>query len=317
RLRKELAPLEEQLLRARLETFRVLGGHLREGRLRKRSASLLKEALRGLADELEFDFGLDLREDRRIYLGEHSEDIEDATVQAGRPGTGAHKRADGDLRDEDDDPMAWDEDGGPRPMGDGDGKAGGNKGKYGPSEEGRSRRKRPDSKAAKMRAEKEQALAGDIRALYLLLARALHPDKESNPALREAKTTWMQKVTTAYANKDLAILLDILVCNPLEAVGPYLSQAPLKTVQGFAKRLRRDLAALRRQAERAEEWIHPFFARFVRQDGAVDEAAVARHLGGLRREVKLAKKRLTLYRTLEGAEDLAAGLRIYDWRELI
>src|SRR6185369_13807368 len=47
----------------------------------------------------------------------------------------------------------------------------------GPREGGRG-----NSKTTHAEAEKETALAGDIRALYLLLARALHPDKEADPA---------------------------------------------------------------------------------------------------------------------------------------
>jgi hypothetical protein len=319
RLQTELAPLEEQLIRTRLETFRALGRHLREGRLARKSRALLREALRALAEELELDYGLDLREDRRIYLGTEAEDPSGEDVGFYRGSVRGHA-ADDDLDGEggpdhsyySEDP----EDGGAGPRGrKGRKGAGDRKGEAGGREK-TGKAERPGSKAAQRRAEKDQAMAGDLRALYLLLARALHPDKEGNPALREAKTTWMQKVTTAYANKDLAMLLDILVRNPLEAVGPYLSQAPLKTVQGFAKRLRRELAALRKQAEKADDWLHPFFARFLK-GSAIDEAGVVRHLSGLRKSVKLAKQRLNVYRTLEGAEELAEGLKRYHWRDLL
>jgi hypothetical protein len=196
-----------------------------------------------------------------------------------------------------------------------EGRSGGTSGKRDAGSEG-SRPGRPGSKASQRRDAKDRTLAGDIRALYLILARALHPDKESNPALREAKTVWMQKVTAAYARKDLGLLLDILVRNPLEAVGPYLHDAPLKTVLGFSKRLRKDLAALKLQAAKAGEWLHPFYARFLK-DGAPDEHRILAHLGDLKRSVKLAKQRRDVYRTRPGVEELIEGLKSMSWRDLL
>jgi hypothetical protein len=181
---------------------------------------------------------------------------------------------------------------------------------------GRSGNARPGSQDALKRAAQEQSLSGDIRALYLILARALHPDKESNPALREAKTVWMQKVTAAYAKRDLAMLLDILARNPLEAVGPYLAEAPRKTLQGFAKRLRREQAALAILAAKAGEWLHPGFARFLK-DGAPDEARIARHTADLSRLVKLSRQRATVYRTRAGTEELVEGLKRHPWEDLL
>ncbi len=325
RLRTDLAGLETQWVDLRVQTFRALGRRLRDGNLGRKSGRILAAALGALADELESEYGADLRTDRRLYLGEDAgEDIgEDAREPARHHGRKSGRK-----------PPAHDDDG--NDHGDRDDRnatgnfdfsdtvtdtdtaeaseAAGTAGRRAGTSGGASGR--PASNAARRREARDQALAGDIRALYLILARALHPDKEGNPALRDAKTAWMQKVTAAYARKDLAMLLDILAHNPLEAVGPYLAEAPPKTVRGFAKRLRRELEDLRRQSARAGEWLHPSLARFLR-DGAIDEARFAGHLGELRRAVRLARQRLVSYRSPQGAEFLVEGLRKHDWRDLL
>jgi hypothetical protein len=45
----------------------------------------------------------------------------------------------------------------------------------------------------------EQLRRVSIGAIYRRLAKALHPDLERDPDLRERKSTLMQEVTTAYA----------------------------------------------------------------------------------------------------------------------
>ncbi len=62
-----------------------------------------------------------------------------------------------------------------------------------------------------------------------LPAKAMVENPNVDPGRREEKTAWMQKVTAAYSERDLAKLLDILVKNPLDSVAPYLSlQNPVK-----------------------------------------------------------------------------------------
>ena len=159
-------------------------------------------------------------------------------------------------------------------------------------------------------------MAGEIRALYLLLARALHPDKESDPARLGEKTAWMQKVTAAYAARDLARLLDILAANPMDAVGPYLSQAPLKTVQSFAKRLRRELEALRHRLAFLDAGLDPLLASLMKK-GAVNETAYSILLSQVRKELKFMKQRRDIYRTTQGVHGLVEALRAHPWRELM
>lgn len=315
RLQSDLAPLEKQLADVRVATLRALGRHLREGWMRKRDRELLQEALIELADELEDGFGLDLHEERTTLLGQVELSAEEAALM----------QAEEEAMEEDF--RAWARANFPGF----DTGRGGGAGEW--DDAGRAERRserieeprrrgrprNPDSKAAMKRRAEEQSAAGDIRALYLLLARALHPDKEADPARREEKTAWMQKVTTAYAGRDLAGLLDILASNPLDAVGPYLSQAPLKTVQGFAKRLRRELAHLKERAARVADRLDPFYRRFFSSLGphGLNEPAWKGHLSAFRKDIRFRKDRLSYYRTREGAQDLVHALREYDWRSLL
>ena len=172
----------------------------------------------------------------------------------------------------------------------------------------RSKQAPPDpAKMGRKRAAEETAIAGDVRALYLLLARALHPDKEADPARREGKTAWMQKVTDAYGRRDLASLLDILGQNPLGAVGPYLERAPLKTVQGFAKRLRRELASLRAEAEGGRGELHPSLRAFLGPQG-INEKAIKRAVSELKTELRFVRERNEAYRNADVVEEMVVEL---------
>ncbi|WP_448518630.1 hypothetical protein [Rhodoflexus sp.] len=55
--------------------------------------------------------------------------------------------------------------------------------------------------------EKAQMEAKDVRNIYTSLVKALHPDLEQDPQLREQKTELMKKVTQAYERNDLYELM--------------------------------------------------------------------------------------------------------------
>ncbi|WP_250631525.1 hypothetical protein [Rhodoflexus caldus] len=55
--------------------------------------------------------------------------------------------------------------------------------------------------------EEAQMEAKDVRSIYTSLAKALHPDLESDPKVREEKTELMKKVTQAYERNDLYELM--------------------------------------------------------------------------------------------------------------
>lgn len=57
--------------------------------------------------------------------------------------------------------------------------------------------------------EQEEAKKRDIRTLYKQLAKALHPDLETDPEMKRHKGEWMKRLTAAYADYYLRELLRI------------------------------------------------------------------------------------------------------------
>ena len=296
RLQSDLRPMEAKMVEIRIDILRILGRHLKAGWLGKRDREALESALYDLANELETEYEADLREDRlRIFgddfpvAGEDEEGDEDEGADTDGADRSFYRESDFTRHS---DPGSAE---------------GGAQGRRAGSGNGAG---------AKPAARDEGSAAGDLRALYLMLARALHPDKEPDASRREAKTSWMQKVVSAYEGRDLARLLDILSANPLDAVGPYLSQAPLKTVQGYAKRLRRELETLRARLALLDARLDPFPASFIR-DGKVNETAYNRHLAEVRKDLKFMKERRDAYRTSQGLKQLIEALGTHDWRDLM
>jgi len=74
-------------------------------------------------------------------------------------------------------------------------------------------RKRKPSKAQLERERKQreidEAKQRDLKTLYKQLAKALHPDLETDPTLKSHKEDWMKRLTSAYAAADLRELLRI------------------------------------------------------------------------------------------------------------
>jgi hypothetical protein len=99
-------------------------------------------------------------------------------------------------------------------------------------------------------------------------------------------------------------------------VGPYLSQAPLKTVQSFAKRLRRELEVLRHRLAFLDAGLDPLLASLMKK-GDVNETAYAILLSQVRKELKFMKQRRDIYRTTQGVLGLVEALRAHSWRELM
>ena len=72
----------------------------------------------------------------------------------------------------------------------------------------RKQTKAQKEKAA-MQAEIEEAKKRDIKSLYKQLAKALHPDLETDASLKDHKEVWMKRLTSAYAEGNLRELLQI------------------------------------------------------------------------------------------------------------
>jgi hypothetical protein len=115
---------------------------------------------------------------------------------------------------------------------------------------GTSRRRRRT--AAQQRREVEAQLATQsIREIFRKLASALHPDRETDPAQRQAKTALMQQVNRAYAANDLLSLLELQL--QIEQVDAgHLANASAQRVKHYNKLLAEQLAELKAEAARLE-----------------------------------------------------------------
>lgn len=300
RVMAEVVPFERKLAERFGEIFDALAGRYRDGTQKKKQRDILAELLFDLAQELEDRFAMDMEKrytdavgekpippDQEAMFRDMAKALDDHFDRAFEAhfGTGGQD-ADGVFGDQvGDDPEISRQ----RASKSGRGKTGSRKPK------------------AKAKPEPEAAFAGDLRALYLMLARALHPDKESDADRRAEKTAWMQKVTAAYGERNLAGLLDILARNPLQAVEPYLTQAPLNTLKGFAKRLRRELEQLRLQVMMSMADAPPSIAPMFR-NGRFQEAAFKAHMAEGRKFLKILEARLA---RLEQPVGLAEMLQEY------
>jgi len=106
----------------------------------------------------------------------------------------------------------------------------------------------------------EQLRKDNIGAVYKRLARVVHPDLESDPAVREEKSRVMQDVTAAYARGDLHALLRL----ELE----WIDSAGSEALQQSADKLVAYTALLKEQADALEEecqqlCYHPRYAALL------------------------------------------------------
>jgi len=91
-----------------------------------------------------------------------------------------------------------------------------------------------------------------------------------------------------------------------------LSAAPVAVVKGFAKRLRRELAALRAKAEMGRTGVHASLRRFLGAQG-INEAEVKRYAAELKKEVRFVKERNEWYRERTAVEEMLKAMG-GDWR---
>lgn len=125
--------------------------------------------------------------------------------------------------------------------------------------------------AASQRALVAQQTTQSLREIYRKLASALHPDREPDPARREAKTALMQQVNQAHEARDLLTLLS-LQWQIEQMEGATLAQASEQRLAHYNQVLAEQLEELERASQQAEA---EFCARFgVQANGPL-------HLNGL------------------------------------
>ena len=117
-----------------------------------------------------------------------------------------------------------------------------------PNVRGRRRRK---TAAQQLRETEAQLATQSVREIFRKLASALHPDREPDPAQREAKTALMQKVNQAYAANDLLTLLELQL--QIEQVDAgHIASASAQRIKHYNKVLSEQLSELKAETARAE-----------------------------------------------------------------
>lgn len=113
------------------------------------------------------------------------------------------------------------------------------------------RRKKP-SKAQlekeRKRVEREEAKTRDFKSLFKQLAKAFHPDLESDPGLRAHKEIWMKRLNQAYESRDLREMLQL----ELEWLGEEatnLATASDEKLKVYGTVLREQISDLKQQTD--------------------------------------------------------------------
>ena len=106
--------------------------------------------------------------------------------------------------------------------------------------------------AAERRRDDEAASASQsLRQVFRQLASALHPDREPDPAQRDAKTALMQRANQAYAAHDLLALLELqLEVEQVDA--SHLQGASAQRLKHYNKVLAEQLEGLQREIEEVQ-----------------------------------------------------------------
>lgn len=113
---------------------------------------------------------------------------------------------------------------------------------------------RKASAAATRQAEEEARLAQSVRDIFRKLASALHPDRETDPAERERKTTLMQRANVAYAANDLLGLLELqfevdqIDASKLDTLGE-------ERIKQYNKVLAKQVDEVRKEIDELEHWL--------------------------------------------------------------
>ena len=110
---------------------------------------------------------------------------------------------------------------------------------------------RRKSGAQQQRETDAQLATQSIREIFRKLASALHPDRETDPAQRAAKTALMQKVNQAYAADDLLTLLELQL--QIEQVdASHIAGASTQRLKHYNKVLAEQVNELKAEIERVK-----------------------------------------------------------------
>lgn len=151
------------------------------------------------------------------------------------------------------------------------------------------KRKKRTEEAEAMREQAAKEVSQSVREVYRKLASALHPDRETDLAVRQQRTEQMQRVNQAYEAGDLLSLLNIQL--ELEQIdADHLASLSAQRLAHYNQTLKEQLAELKAETDAI---IAPFmqlvpFTRNLTPD-VVDHALsdeIAR-MGGMIHQIKV------------------------------
>lgn len=111
--------------------------------------------------------------------------------------------------------------------------------------------RRPRTAAQQRRDAEAQQARQSVREIYRKLASALHPDRETDAAQRDAKTALMQRVNQAYDRQDLLALLELQL--QIEQIDEsHIAGASAQRLKHYNQVLAEQLDELKAEVDRVE-----------------------------------------------------------------
>lgn len=174
------------------------------------------------------------------------------------------------------------------------------------------RRKQTKAQAEKerKRLEQEDAKNRDLKSLFKQLAKAFHPDLESDPLLKEHKKIWMQRLNSAYAASDLREMLQ-LEMEWLGEEATNLATAGDRKLQVYCMVLKEQIADLKLQTHHLpdepqygplQRFRNPYYGTIA------SPASIKRELQG---DLKRHRQMLEIL----ASNDASSRRMIYEWAD--
>lgn len=156
---------------------------------------------------------------------------------------------------------------------------------------------RPKSEKAQARAAKKllaaQQATRSVRAVYLDLVKAFHPDREPDPAEQVRKTAIMQRVTAAYEAGDLLALLTLQI-ELIQHKADHLATAPDAQLRAYNRLLAEQVADLETQQADLLRELTALNGRLLPKTNLLLtlDMSLNQDIKSLKQEVKALKKEL-------------------------
>jgi hypothetical protein len=121
-----------------------------------------------------------------------------------------------------------------------------------------------------------------IRSIYIMLAKVLHPDAETDPTLKIGKEEIMKKVTFAYEQKDLPTLLK-LEMEWVNKEALYLEKINENKLDSYINLLKERISVL--EKEKSELYSNPRYSSLYKYSNLVEKNAIIRMKADIREQI--------------------------------